>query len=357
MLKKLKMSKRSRPSSWLISAPDARSSYTLDIDSDVHLRANGGVPVDFEVKIADLPQMGEALDLSGYAEWEVGVQQLSAPNNVETFQSIDMANRSVGFFRMSFNLKNGGVYWFPVCHLPHKRYSARSVLAEVEEQIRKQWLISHNTWRGVNVVGDLFISTMFTPVVSENGFVDLLPPHCDHKPFATMFKKMCKDLPGLVVDDIANCRLSFSTDLKDFLGPMRADPTWNPGHCYPNKPTEFYGVVMDEIVFERSVADEKAPGLMGTVAVGENVQSLIHLITDMVPPSGIGKTMGSIATCRIPVDEGESVQLQPGSVRWVDLNKKSRLASFRLSIVDSKWRLVSYKGGNIATVLRIRAKQ
>ena len=351
------MSKRSRPSTWLISATDARSSYTLAVDSDVHLRANGGVPVDFVVKIADLPQMGEALDLSGYAEWEVGVEQLSAPNNVETFQSIDVANRSVGFFRMSFNLKNGGVYWFPVCHLPHKRYSARTVLAEVELQMRKQWLITHNTWRGVNVVGDLFISTMFTPVVSMEGFVDLLPTRCDHKPFASMFRTMCKDLPGLVVDDISHCRVSFSTDLKEFLGPMRSDPTWNPGQCYPNKPTEFYGVVMDEIVFERSVDDEKAPGLMGTVAAGENVQSLVHLITDMVPPSGIGKTMGSIATCRIPVAEGESVQLQPGSVRWVDLKKKSQLASFRLSIVDSKWRLVSYKGGNIATVLRIRAKQ
>ena len=261
-------------------------------------------------------------------------------------------------FECRLNLKNGGVYWFPVCHLPHKRYSAKSVLAEVAVQISKQWLITHNTWKGVNVVGELFIATISTPRLTHEDFVDLKPSDYDHRPFATMFKSLCKKLSDLEVDDIANVRVSFSTDLKEFLGPMRADPKWHPGQCYPNKPTEFHGVEMDEIIFERNVSNEKNYyGLVGTVGVGENVQSLMHLITDIVPPSGIGKTMGAIATCQLPVDDRESIRLQPGSVRWVDLNKLSQLAVFRLSIVDSKWRLISYKGGNIATVLRIRAKQ
>ena len=75
--------------------------FLLAIDSDAHLK-DGGAPVDFVVKIANLPQLGASLDLSGYRDWEVGVEQFSAPNNVETFQSIDERNQSVGFFRMSF---------------------------------------------------------------------------------------------------------------------------------------------------------------------------------------------------------------------------------------------------------------
>ena len=258
----------------MISAPDARSSYTLVINSDAYL-SDGGVPVDFVVNITDLPRMGESLDLSGYPDWEVGVQQLSAPNNVETFQSIDMDNKSVAFFRMSYNLKNGGVHWFPVCHLLHKRYSVKTLLAEVAKQLRKQWLITHNLWRGVNIVGDLFVATMFDPRVNEDGFVDLTPNTVDWKPFAAMFKSLSKTTS---IDDISHCRVSFSTDLKDFLGPLKAGQGWNPGVCYPNKPTSFYGIVMDEIVFECRVdTDDAQPGLDGKTPVGENVQSLVHL--------------------------------------------------------------------------------
>ena len=88
----------------------------------------------------------------------------------------------------------------------------------------------------------------------------------------------------------------------------------------------------------------------------ENVQSLMHMLTDLVLGNSIGKEMGSIATCRLPL-VGNNITLPPGVTRWKALKRMDSVSSFRISIVNERGGLLAYKGGNFSIVIRIRPKR
>ena len=78
-----------------------------------------------------------------------------------------------------------------------------------------------------------------------------------------------------------------------------------------------------------------------------NVQSLMHILTDLVAPDSIGKERGTIATCRLPID-GNGITLPPGDTKWKPLKRTDSISDFRISIVDERGELLAYKGGNFS---------
>ena len=80
------------------------------------------------------------------------------------------------------------------------------------------------------------------------------------------------------------------------------------------------------------------------------------MLTDLVTEDSVGKSMGNIATCKVPMD-GTAIVLPPGDIRWKVLKRTDSISEFRISIVDVRGELLPYKGGNMLLVLRIRPKK
>ena len=54
------------------------------------------------MRVSDLNNRLNDLDVSMYQDWVVGVESVSAPNNGEAFHSIDKNNQSMVFFCLEF---------------------------------------------------------------------------------------------------------------------------------------------------------------------------------------------------------------------------------------------------------------
>ena len=106
--------KRARPSTWMITSPPNQEDYLLTVNSDQHA-THGGIGVDFRVKVSDLGISLNELEFGEHKDWEVGVESLPAPNNPESFHTIDEKNVSIGFFTLGFTGEGAGkrVYYFP----------------------------------------------------------------------------------------------------------------------------------------------------------------------------------------------------------------------------------------------------
>ena len=70
--------KRTSDSTWVFTTPPKRNEYLLTGESDRHSAA--GTSVDFRVRVSDLNNSLNELDVSAYQDWEVGVESVSAPN-------------------------------------------------------------------------------------------------------------------------------------------------------------------------------------------------------------------------------------------------------------------------------------
>ena len=91
-------------------------------------------------------------------------------------------------------------------------------------------------------------------------------------------------------------------------------------------------------------------------AATTRIRGLLHVSTDLVTEDSIGKSMGNIATCKIPMD-GSAIVLPPGNIGWKVLKRTDSISEFRISIVDERGELLPYKGGSLSLVLRIRPKK
>ena len=128
-----------------------------------------------------------------HRDWEVGVESVSAPNNVEAFHTIDEKNQSMRFFTLGFTTTGAGGrdYFYPTFHLPHKRSSVSTVLGDIREKMVDMFLTSHSTGKGVNVVGELFRACVFDPHIdSVSDFVVLKSVGSDQSIFSKMFVKL-----------------------------------------------------------------------------------------------------------------------------------------------------------------------
>ena len=90
----------------------------------------------------------------------------------------------------------------------------------------------------------------------------------------------------------------FSTELKTILGQFVKPKGWNP--ISPRHHVTAYGVALDEIVFETLFPSAEFLYLQTIVSTNPNVSTLMHILTDLVPPDSTGTNMGTIATCRLP---------------------------------------------------------
>ena len=116
------------------------------------------------------------------------------------------------------------------------------------------------------------------------------------------------------------------------------------------------GVGLDAVVFERNAEETVFVTLKTKKPARENVQSLMHVLADLVLGDSIGKEMGNIATCQLPL-VGNNITLPPGVIRWKALKRMDSVFSFRISIVDERGGLLAYKGGKCSIVILIRPKR
>ena len=353
--------KRARPTSWLIAAPPDKEDYLLNSDSAKHVKPSTGVDVDFNVNVSDLGTGLNEIDLGQHLHWEIGAESVSIPNNVESFHSIDENNESIGFFTLSFAMSGTGTedentFQFAPHYLPHKSYSVESVLSEKRNVMRDMWLLTHKTKQGVNVVRELFSTTMFNPHINVvSGFVELESVHVDFRPLANMFEKYLHINGRPPGTTCVKLRCSFSYDLQRFLGNLKYPVGWQARNPFP---VIKHGIVIDSTVFERNCDNPwcEVDFLTVKTAATTSIRGLLHVLTDLVTEDSIGKSMGNIATCKIPMD-GTAIVLPPGEIRWKVLKRTDSISEFRISIVDERGELLSYKGGSLSLVLRIRPKK
>ena len=128
-------------------------------------------------------------------------------------------------------------------YLPHKSYSVESVLSEIRRVTRDMWLLTHKTEQGVNVVGELFSTTMFNPHINVvSGFVELESVHVDFRPFANMFEKYLHINGRPPGTTCVKLRSTFSYDLQRFLGNLKYPVGWQARNPFP---VIKHGIVMD----------------------------------------------------------------------------------------------------------------
>ena len=300
--------KRARPTSWLIAAPPDKENYLLTIDSAKHVKSSTGVDVDFIVNVSDLGTGLNEIDLGQHLHWEIGAESVSIPSNVELFHSIGENNESIGFSTLSFAMPGGGsvdknTFRYPTHYLPHKTYSVESVLLEMRNVMRDIWLLTHRTEQGVNVVGELFSVTMFNPHIDAvSGFVVLENVHVDCHPFAKMFEKYLHINGRPAGTTCQKLRVTLSNDLRRFLGEFKFPVGWDARDPFP---VIKHGIVMDSTLFERNVDKPYRETYFFSAKTDKpattSIRGLLHVLSDLVTEDSIGKSMGNIATCKIPM--------------------------------------------------------
>ena len=136
----------------------------------------------------------------------------------------------------------------------------------------------------------------------------------DSKPFRKMIRE-CLTL--FTTSSTTKCGKVFaylSIELRDFLGTFHAsNKDWMP--VMPKHHVVRHGVGLDAVVFERNAEETVFVTLKTKEPARENVQSLMHVLTDLVLGDSIGKEIGSIATCRLPL-VGNNITLALGVTRW-----------------------------------------
>ena len=294
--------KRTRDSTWVFTAPPKCNEYLLTVDSDRHSAA--GTSVDFSVRVSDLNNSLKELDVSAYQDWEVGVESVSAPNNGEAFHSIDANNQNMGIFVSSFTTSGvgGRDYRYPLCYLPHERYSVQSLLAGIHSNLAKMFLTTHSTEDGVNVVGKMFRVCVFHPHVDAvSDFVKLDSPGVCQGAFIktlTLYKPE---------DDSKPVRMNvwFASELKNFWDKFVLPTGWSP--IAPPHRVIVHDGALDEVVFEVSFPSNVFPYLITKIVVNPNMRSLMHIFSDLDLPDSIGSNLGSSAPCRAhKVESGET---------------------------------------------------
>ena len=109
--------------------------------SNDHVREDGESEVDFSASVADISAVaqytvGGKLDLSASTDWEVALIDFCMPNNLETFPSSGVENKSKAYVGVDLDYAYNGVhkkllweislphveYDIPSCHGLLKRY-------------------------------------------------------------------------------------------------------------------------------------------------------------------------------------------------------------------------------------------
>ena len=194
-------------------------------------------------------------------------------------------------------------------HLPHKRYSPAELLAEIREKMTDMWRTTHRLINGVNVVGELFSATMFDARINPvSELVELESLNVDSKPFQKMYRLCLTLFTPSSTTKCGKVFAYFSIELRDFSGTFHPDKEWMP--VMPKHHVVRHGVGLDVVVFERNVEETIFVTMRTKEPAHENVQSSMHVLTDLVLGDSIGKEMGSIATCRLPL-VGNNITLPP----------------------------------------------
>ena len=292
--------------------------------------------------------------MSEHQDSEFVLESIPAPNNGEAFHSI--AEKNMGFFTMSFTTtgEQGRDYYYPTCYFSHKRYSVRGVLEDIRERLVGMFPTSHLTAEGVNVVGELFRTYVFDPHIDPvSDFVKLDSPGLKQTVFTQLFVKQLSIYKPGKDYKLVRMNVWFSTELKK-KGKFITPPGWAPS-CKPHHVVA-HGVALDEVVFEVRFPSKTFHSIATNIAARPNMRTLLHILSDLVLPESIGREIGSIATCRLPIDSN-SIKLPPGPTKWKPLKCTDYIANFRISIVDEHGSLLAYKGGNFSIILRIRPKK
>ena len=145
----------------------------------------------------------------------------------------------------------------------------------------------------------------------------------------------------------------FSTELKKDLGKFITPIGWGPT-CKPHH--VMHVDALNEVIFEARFPSKTFHSIATNITARPNMRTLLHILSDLVLPDSIGREIGSIATCRLPIDSN-SITLPPGGNKWMPRKRTDSIADFRINIVDEHGSLLAYKGGNFSIVIRIRPKK
>ena len=120
---------------WVCSLNRPSEAFKFSLYSDEHVKEDGvSSSVNFTASVEDIAgidehKIGGLLALGGYKKWKVALVDFCIPNNLETFQSIDLAtNRSMAFLemKMEYTLSGSkGSHTFKPHYLPHSKWSIR----------------------------------------------------------------------------------------------------------------------------------------------------------------------------------------------------------------------------------------
>ena len=84
----------------------------------------------------------EALALGEYAKWEIALLDFCMPNNVETFPSVDIENKSAAFMGMRVEYTWHGKkrqHSFD-SHLTHAKYDIPSCVEKINANLKDCWV-------------------------------------------------------------------------------------------------------------------------------------------------------------------------------------------------------------------------
>ena len=192
----------------------------------------------------DEHKIGGQLALGGYKKWEVALIDFCMPNNLETFQSIDLTtNRSMAILEMKMEyILNGskGSHTFKPHYLPHSKWSIPSVVKHINAVIKSMWLEICPPLKGVNAGGDFFLQHFCKLVID---FIKVYSyPHDDHK---LEFAKLVHT--GVGDYKIDRITLWFSKALLSYLGNFN----FKDSH-FDQIPSGliFYGQTLDKVVWQ-----------------------------------------------------------------------------------------------------------
>ena len=85
-----------------------------------------------------------------------------------------------------------------------------------------------------------------------------------------------------------------------------------------------------------------------------NRNVLLHVRCNLVKSDEKGNKYGIVATCAIPSDSAESIQLIQSKVNYQPLAKPGRIEQLRINIEGADGELLPYRNGRFNIVIHIR---
>ena len=149
-------------SGWVYGNRPGSESFQFSLYSNDHVREDGESEVDFSASVADISAhytVGGKLDLSACTDWEVALRDFCMPNNLETFPSSGVGNKSKACVGVGFDYVYNGVHKKLLCET-HVEYDIPSCLNTILDLVQERMVGWLPPVGGEDMCGDYFRSIL-----------------------------------------------------------------------------------------------------------------------------------------------------------------------------------------------------